>query len=167
MGMMRMAKKDLLSFLEENIDELDFDGKIDLFWNKREKTFEMEVTFYAENKIGQMIEDAQGIASSEPIISFSDSILFYDEKNPAAVDEDAYFACLSYAGKKGWSLARGKAFFSYLQIVLDNGYSDLLDFLNDSDKEVFELTWSNEEFEKIVADATNNTSKQELRYPRF
>ena len=136
-----MAKTDLLTFLESNIDSLDFDGKIELFWNKRAKTFEMELTFYAENSTSQVITDAEGVSSDEPIISFSDSILFYDEKNVAQVEPEAYLACLSYAGKKGWTLARGKAFFSYLQIVLDNGRSDLLDFLNDGDKELVELTW--------------------------
>lgn len=98
---------------------------------------------------------------------FSDSILFYDEKNVAQVEPEAYLACLSYAGKKGWTLARGKAFFSYLQIVLDNGRSDLLDFLNDGDKELFELTWSMSEFERFVHDATENTAIENLPYPKF
>ncbi len=162
-----MAKTDLLTFLESNIDSLDFDGKIELFWNKRAKTFEMELTFYAENSTSQVITDAEGVSSDEAIISFSDSILFYDEKNATQVEPEAYLACLSYAGKKGWTLARGKAFFSYLQIVLDNGRSDLLDFLNDSDKELFELTWSMSEFERFVQAATENTAAENLPYPKF
>ena len=44
-----MAKTDLLTFLESNIDSLDFDGKIELFLYNLAKTFEMELTFYAEN----------------------------------------------------------------------------------------------------------------------
>ena len=60
----------------------------------------MELTFYAENSTSQVITDAEGVSSDEPIISFSDSILFYDEKNVAQVEPEAYLACLSYAGKK-------------------------------------------------------------------
>jgi hypothetical protein len=58
----------------------------------------------------------------------------------------------------------GRAFFRYLQIVLDNGESDLLDFLNDQEVAVFELEWSPNEFEKILQQYQQE-SDQRLPYP--
>lgn len=162
-----MEKQDLLDFLEDKSDELDFDGNIDIYWNKKAKTFELEFTFFVENKDDQMITDALGVESDEDIISFSDSVLLYDETKPVELDENDYLACLSYAGKKGWSLAKGKAFFAYLQTILDNGESDLLDFINDNEKETFELAWSNEVFESYLAKEKAEDQKVCLPYPKF
>ena len=41
---------DLNSFLKETVKTLDFDGDIFVNWNKKDRQFEMELTFYAENK---------------------------------------------------------------------------------------------------------------------
>lgn len=44
-----------------------------------------------------------------------------------------------------------KAIVDYLREVMEDGQSDLLDFLaDDSEEAVFELTWSDEEFRKHV-----------------
>jgi hypothetical protein len=48
--------------------------------------------------------------------------------------------------------------------VLDNGESDLLDFLNDQEVAVFELEWSPNEFEKILQQYQQE-SDQRLPYP--
>lgn len=162
-----MEKIDLLTFLEDESEQLDFDGQVEVFWDKKHKLFEIELTFYAENKSGQVIEDVAGVSSEEPIISFSDSILLYSKETLVEFEATDYLVCLPYAGKKGWTLAEGKAFFSYLQVVLDNGSSDLLDFLNDSMTDVFELTWSNVEFEKFILDAKKHTPNGQLPYPKF
>lgn len=162
-----MEKMDLLTFLENESAQLDFDGQVEVFWDKKHKLFELELTFYAENKSGQVIEDVAGVSSEEPIISFSDSILLYSKDAPAAFKVEEYLVCLPYAGKKGWSLAEGKAFFSYLQVVLDNGSSDLLDFLNDTTADIFELTWSEREFEKFVLATAEHTPNGRLPYPKF
>ena len=53
-----MEKIDLLTFLEDESEQLDFDGQVEVFWDKKHKLFEIELTFYAENKSGQVIESS-------------------------------------------------------------------------------------------------------------
>lgn len=160
---------DLNSFLKETVKTLDFDGDIFVNWNKKDRQFEMELTFYAENKEATLLTDTLGVESTEPVVTFIDEILIYDKNREKNFDEDDYLVCLSYDGKNGWSLAEAKAFVSYLQIVLDNGESDLLDFLTDDEKEIFELVWSEDEYKKIIE--SNMLSlpnpNNRIKYPKF
>ncbi|WP_311407001.1 DUF3013 family protein [Liquorilactobacillus uvarum] len=160
-------KKNLLSFIGKNLEKLDFDGNLEVSWQKEQHTFTLDLTFYAENKAQEVILDMKEVESDEPIITFVDSILLYDRTkfDPKKVQND-YLVCLPFEGKKGWTLAQGKAFFTYLQIVLDNGESDLLDFLNNEDADVFELEWSNEEYEKILNNI-GNENEYRLLYPKY
>ena len=52
---------------------------------------------------------------------------------------------------------------------LDNGESDLLDFLTDDEKEIFELVWSEDEYKKIID--SNMLSlpnpNNRIKYPKF
>ncbi len=163
-----MQQADLLTFLENGLGQLDFDGDLDLGWQKKERTFSIDLIFYAQNNDHQEITDSEGVLSNEEIITFVDSILIYDEQkfDPSMVQQD-YLICLPFAGKQGWSLAYGQAFLTYLQIILDNGQSDLLDFLNNSEAEIFELEWSKDEFAKILAAEEKQLQNQRLLYPKF
>lgn len=146
-----MARQDLLEFLKQGLDALDFKGDVSLDWDKKSHSFVVDLVFYIENKAGQQMEDADGILSDEPIIAFSDAILIYDgKKGLAGYDADDFLACLAFDGKEGWSLAYGKAFLTYLQIIMDNGTRDLLKFFADDEDEVFELEWSDEEFSRLL-----------------
>ncbi|WP_164920231.1 DUF3013 family protein [Ligilactobacillus salivarius] len=160
---------DLNSFLKETVKTLDFDGDIFVNWNKKDRQFEMELTFYAENKEATLLTDTLGVESTEPVVTFIDEILIYDKNREKNFDEDDYLVCLPYDGKNGWYLAEAKAFVSYLQIVLDNGESDLLDFLTDDEKEIFELVWSEDEYKKIIE--SNMLSlpnpNNRIKYPKF
>lgn len=72
-----MARQDLLEFLKQGLDALDFKGDVSLDWDKKSHSFVVDLVFYIENKAGQQMEDADGILSDEPIIAFSDAILIY------------------------------------------------------------------------------------------
>ncbi|KRL40849.1 hypothetical protein FD45_GL001499 [Liquorilactobacillus nagelii DSM 13675] len=162
---MENLKQTLPDFLANGIEQLDFDGDIQLTWNEAKRTFNLELTFFAQNNLHDAIFDLTGVESDEPIVTFVDAVLIYDQNSfkPDQVAND-YLACLPFAGKQGWSTAMGRAFFRYLQIVLDNGESDLLDFLNDQEVAVFELEWSPNEFEKILQQYQQE-SDQRLPYP--
>ncbi|KRL01276.1 DUF3013 family protein [Liquorilactobacillus capillatus] len=160
-------KNNLLDFIDANLEKLDFDGSLEVSWQKEEHTFTLDLTFYAENKAQEIILDMEEVESDEPIITFVDSILLYDQtKFDASQVKNDYLVCLPFDGKKGWSVAQGKAFFTYLQIVLDNGESDLLDFLNNEDADVFELEWSDEEYQKILQQTINGQTER-LLYPKY
>lgn len=160
---------DLNSFLKETVKTLDFDGDIFVNWNKKDRQFEMELTFYAENKEATLLTDTLGVESTEPVVTFIDEILIYDKNREKNFDADDYLVCLPYDDKNGWSLAEAKAFVSYLQIVLDNGESDLLDFLTDDEKEIFELVWSEDEYKKIIESYMLSlpNPNNRIKYPKF
>ena len=114
------------------------------------------------------MEDADGILSDEPIIAFSDAILIYDgKKGLAGYNADDFLVCLAFDGKEGWSLAYGKAFLTYLQIIMDNGTRDLLKFFADDEDEIFELEWSDEEFSRLLKNAESEYPRHSLHYPKF
>ena len=94
--------------------------------------------------------------------------MIYDgKKGLAGYDADDFLACLAFDGKEGWSLAYGKAFLTYLQIIMDNGTRDLLKFFADDEDEVFELEWSDEEFSRLLKNAESEYPRQSLHYPKF
>lgn len=162
---MDQKTQSLPDFLAAGLDELNFDGDFVLNWDQKQRCFKIEFTFFAENKQHDAIYDLTGVESAEPIITFLDSILIYDQTKPnLQINQDDYLVCLPFAGRNGWSLAMGEAFFAYLQIVLDNGESDLLDFLNEAEIEVFELEWSKEKFEQLLTDF-QAAGAQRLKYP--
>lgn len=162
-----MAQETLFDYLKKELPKIDFDGDIILDWQKKDHTFTVDLTFYAENKSQQAILDIEGVNSELPIISFGDAILLYDEErfDPKEVEKE-YLTTLPFQGKTGWERSEAAAFINYLQIVLDNGQSDLLDFLNDDDAEFFELSWSASDFEKIQK-AQSTEKSMRLIYPKF
>lgn len=163
---MNQKIQSLPDFLAAGLDELNFDGDFILNWDQKQRCFKIEFTFFAENKEHDAIYDLTGVASDEPIITFLDSILIYDQTNQnLQINPDDYLVCLPFAGENGWTLAMGKAFFAYLQVVLDDGESDLLDFLNEEEIEVFELEWSKKKFDQLLADFQIEND-QLLRYPQ-
>ncbi|MCP0887807.1 DUF3013 family protein [Ligilactobacillus sp. WILCCON 0076] len=159
-----MVQTDLFSFLDAGIRKLNFAGDFDLTWQKKERTFTIEITFYAENSSQSQIADVQGVVSNEPFITFVDAILLFDETREQYIEEDEYLVCLPFNGKQGWSLAQGKAFFSYLQEILDVGQSNLLDFLNEPAADIFELVFDKEKFATLIA---QNSETERLVYPKF
>ena len=51
MGEVKLVEAaDLNSFLKETVKTLDFDGDIFVNWNKKDRQFEIELTFYADIK---------------------------------------------------------------------------------------------------------------------
>lgn len=159
---------DLLEFLKTGLDALDFKGDVTLDWDRKGHAFVVDVIFYVENEGGLQVEDADGVTSEEPVISFSDAVLIYDgKKGLSGYDPDDFLACLPFDGKNGWSMAYGMAFLMYLQVIMDNGMKDLLKFLLDDTDEVFELEWSEEEFDRLLRNAEEEYPKQMLKYPKF
>ena len=126
-----MKKQSLIDYLDEEVQNLDFDGSLIWNWLKAKRAFELEMEFYVENQSGQKIVDSDNIESVEPIITFSDVILLYDRTKSFDFNVDNYLITLGFDGKNGWTKGQADAFLNVLQDTLDNGESDLLDFVND------------------------------------
>ena len=70
-----MKKQSLIDYLDDGVQNLDFDGTLAWNWLKHERAFELEMEFYVENQSGHKIVDSDDTESVEPIITFDDAIL--------------------------------------------------------------------------------------------
>mgnify|MGYP001220160665 CR=1 FL=1 len=158
-----MVKETMISYLDAYLGKKIPEYELNLDWDTRNRTFEVAFRLYAENKQQIELDDVDGVASEEEIIEFEDAILLFDPEK-STVDPEEYLAVIPYEGKKGMKKAQLTAVVDYLREVIEEGQSDLLDFLaDDSDDAVFELTWSAEEFQKH----SKTNDETYLPYPKF
>lgn len=162
-----MKKENMLTYLESRLQATltEYDFAID--WETKNHTVEVIVRIYAGNQENQSIEDSEGVLSEEEVIEFEDGVLFY---NPAKADFDPedYLTTFPYEGKKGLKKSFIHAFAIYLAEVLTEGESDLLDFLNDEELEVFELKWNEEAFNVVLAQQEKAIKTDEyVAYPSY
>ncbi|MCB5954119.1 DUF3013 family protein [Enterococcus sp. CWB-B31] len=162
-----MKKETMLDYLDKQIDKQlsEFDTAID--WDTRNHTIELMVRLFAENNAGEAIDDSEGISSQEEIIEFEDGILFFNtEKGKQEPNPEDFLAVIPFDGKKGISKAVIDSVLVYLNDVLTDGLDDLLEFLNNPDKEFFELIWDEEEYKNILKQAGTDLEIY-LPYPSY
>lgn len=160
-----MKRQSLIDYLDEGVQNLDFDGSLTWDWLKAKRAFEFEMEFYVENQSGQKIVDADNTESVEPVITFDDAILLYDQTKSFDFNVDDYLITLGFDGKNGWTKGQADAFLDVLQDTLDNGESDLLDFVSDDSIQTFSLKWDEAEFQRQLT--AFKDEKQQLKYPKF
>lgn len=164
-----MKYRDILDYLDQKFEKLNFDGDINMNWDKKSRSIEIEMVFYAQNSDNTKISDIDGVESENEIISFADAILLYDGTKQLKVNQDDYLVTLPFNGKKGWKLSEGEGFIDYLQTLLDDGQSDLLDFLSDDTQSFFNLTWSNDAYLQSIQHQKMELAAKDLdiKYPKF
>jgi hypothetical protein len=161
-----MKKMNLLTYLDEQIEKKISSYDIALDWDTKNHTIEIIVRLFAENNANLEIDDAEGIISEEEIIEFEDGILLYDPKK-STINEEDYLAVIPYEGKKGLSKAQIDGIVDYLQEVLDEGQSDLLDFLDETNEEaVFELHWDEQKLAQLT-EKYQRQANEYLPYPAY
>lgn len=162
-----MAKATMLTYLDEQLTKQlpDYDVAID--WDVKNHSVELVIRLFAENPAQLHLDDAEGVASEEAIIEFEDGILLADPKK-SKYDAADYLAVYPYEGKKGLRQGELDALVTYLKEVMDEGLSDLMDFLNDDDAaEVFELHWDREQFAELVRSNEVKGLTTYLPYPAY
>ncbi len=83
-------------------------------------------------------------------------------------DEEDYLATIPYAGKKGIQKALLDGLVDYIQEILEEGQSDLLDFLNDDSEEaIFELRFNEEEFVEKMTNYQAGAGETMIPYPSY
>ncbi|MCH4170466.1 MAG: DUF3013 family protein [Lactobacillus sp.] len=159
-------------YLFQGIQKLDFDGNIELNWDKEAHVFELNFTIQVENSQHTALEWETG-DSTEPlndsdVVNYDDGVLFYDQTRINGQDyADDYLTILPFDGKKGISKAILNAFLANLQDVLNDGESDLMDFLDkDNTEAVFVLKWDQPRFERYLA-AQPEPNNSLLPYPKY
>ncbi|MGX7149357.1 DUF3013 family protein [Enterococcus ureasiticus] len=161
-----MKKATMLTYLDQQLTKNITEYDVALDWNAKNHSIEVVFRLFAENTAHEQIDDAQGTVSEEEIIEFEDGILFYNPEK-TSIDEDEYLACIPYEGKKGIKQSILDGFVAYLNEVLTEGQSDLLDFLTDEEQEVFELKWSQEAFEESVQNYQKADGDKYIAYPSY
>lgn len=162
-----MKKQTMLTYLDERISKKITEYDVAIDWDKANHTIEVIVRLFGENKSQVEIDDVQGVASEEEIIEFEDGILLYNPQK-STVSESDFLAVIPYEGKKGISQAMIDGLVDYLNEVLDQGQSDLLDFLSDDSEEaVFELVWKNEELLNHMEVYQEKDGDEYLAYPSY
>ena len=137
-GGSKMKKENLLDYLDQAIEKTITDYDVALDWDTKNHTIEIIVRLFAENK-----------AHFE-------------------IDEADYLAVIPYEGKKGLKKSVVDALIEYLNEVLAEGQSDLLDFLDtDDETAVFELTFDNQKLAELVEEKQQNQSDAYLPYPSY
>ena len=159
-----MAKETMLTFLDEQLNKklTDYDVAID--WDAKNHTIELVFLLFAENKEQWLIDDTEGIGSSEEVIEFEDGILLYNP-GKSKIDPEDYLACLPFEGKKGMKKQELLGLVDYIKEILDDGQSALLDFLEDEESEVFELNFEKTRYEACVAKYADQ--EQFIPYPSY
>ncbi|WP_207694128.1 hypothetical protein DOK67_0001932 [Enterococcus sp. DIV0212c] len=161
-----MKKATMLTYLDQQMTKKITEYDVALDWNTKNHSIEVVFRLFAENMAYEQIDDAQGTVSEEEIIEFEDGILFYNPEK-TSVDEEEYLAVIPYEGKKGIKQSVLDGFVDYLNEVLTEGQSDLLDFLTDEEQEVFELKWSNEVFEEATKKYQTADGETYIAYPSY
>lgn len=161
-----MKKATMLTYLDQQITKKITEYDVALDWNRKNHTIEVAFRLFGENTAHEQIDDAQGIVSEEEIIEFEDGILFYNP-DKSSLAEEAFLAAIPYEGKKGIKQSMLDGFVDYLNEVLSEGQSDLLDFLTDEGPDVFELKWSQEAFEEAVQKYQKADSDAYIAYPSY
>jgi DNA-3-methyladenine glycosylase len=159
-----MTKETLITYLDKQLAKkiTEYDTAID--WDAKNHTIELVIRLFAENAAGTVIDDAEGVESEEEIIEFEDGILFYNPQK-SRFDEEDYLAVIPYEGKKGIQQIVIDGLVDYLQEVLDQGQSDLLDFLSEENEdEFFELQFSEEALDQAIE---KYEEKGYLPYPSY
>ncbi|WP_461212807.1 DUF3013 family protein [Lacticaseibacillus sp. GG6-2] len=165
-----MPQTNMLDYIGDKMDALDFDGDLDLNWDKQAHVLEVEMTMYVDAADGYEVEDQDGQEiKSGGEVDYADAILFYDSTRVKGEDyADNYLAIFGFSGRKGIEQAKVDALFVYMQDLLDDGQSDLFDFVDGtSDAETFELNFDQAKYDAAYAAQPAAAKQNFLPYPKY
>ncbi|WP_430610294.1 DUF3013 family protein [Enterococcus sp. DIV0876] len=162
-----MAKETILTYLDQRLTKQITEYDVAIDWDAKNHTIELVLRLFAENPAHQKIDDVQGVASEEEIIEFEDGILLYDPKK-STFDEADFLAVIPYEGKKGIKKALLDGLVDYLNEILSEGESDLLDFLNDDAEDaLFELKFDEHAWIEKVTKYQTKDGDTLIPYPSY
>lgn len=159
-------KEDMLTWFDQMIDTYIGDAyDVAINWDNRHHQIEITMRLFAENKEDLAVVDVCNVAA-ESIIEFEDSLLLYSGEKQN-IDFADYLATFSFNRRQGMEKAKMAAIIMMLREVLDEGQSDLLDFMTDETVEEFELHWPEEEWQRTLQQAQQIYPNTLVRYPKF
>lgn len=156
-----MKKENVLTYLEKILEETlveRYDWALD--WDTKNHEIRLFFRFFVQNVSQQAIIDEVGTLASD-IIEFEDSLSLYT-KTPSAENLVAF----PFQRKKGIEKAQLKAIIQTLEVCLEEGESDLLDFVCDEQANEFELHWPTDIYERCY-EAEKAKDASFIAYPKF
>jgi hypothetical protein len=159
----------MLDYIGDKMDALDFDGDVNLNWDKEAHVIELEYIITVATDQDFQIEDQEGETADDGSVSYEDAVLFYDKTRMDGADyADQYLTVIPFNGKKGIDQATVDAFFEVFQQVLDDGESDMLDFVDGtSEDDQFEVKFNDDAFDEAVAAQNPAKAKTFYGYPKY
>lgn len=166
---MATTDTNMLDYIGDKMDALDFDGDVNLNWDKEAHVIELEYIITVATNQDFQIEDQEGETAADGSVSYEDAVLFFDQTRMNGADyADQYLTVIPFNGKKGISQASVDAFFDYFQQVLDDGESDMLDFVDGtSDEDQFEVKFDEDEYARLVSAQPEEKAKVFYGYPKY
>ena len=160
MGKKETIVTELKKQLQEALNErYDFALDLDSYHHRITLYFRL----FVENKESLVIEDSAGVLADD-IIEFEDCIIFHQARDLSCDDALATFV---FDRKQGMEKAQLYAVANTLNEVLEEGESDLLDFVTDPDKEEFELQFDEEKYQAYYEQGKEKYGATKVGYPKF
>ena len=152
-------KNGFLDVLDEELSK-NFHYDYEINWDKQNHGITLSFLLEVENSDGIELTDADGLTSNENLL-YEDAVLFYDPEKTKFEEKD-YLASIPY-DSQGFSREFLEFFSKFLQDTVDNGLSDLMDFL-ESDEEEFSIEW---DWNKFDAGDEVLVETEFYKYPRY
>lgn len=159
----------MLDYIGDKMDALDFDGDVNLNWDKEAHAIELEYIITVATDQDFQIEDQEGETAEDGSVSYEDAVLFYDKTRMDGNEyADQYLKVIPFNGKKGIDQATVDAFFDTFQQVLDDGESDMLDFVDGtSEDDNFQVQFNDEAYAEALAAQPAAKAAQFYPYPKY
>ena len=154
-------KNGFLDVLDEELSE-NFHYDYEINWDKQNHGIIVSFLLEIENQEGIELTDADGVESDDNLL-YEDAVLFYNPEKTEFNEED-YLATIPY-DDQGFSREFLEFFSRFLQDTVDQGLSDLMDFLeSDSEDEDFSIQW---DWDKFDAGDEALQETEFYKYPRY
>ncbi|HEY0222133.1 DUF3013 family protein [Lactovum miscens] len=152
-------KNGFLDILDEELSK-NFNYDYEINWDKKNHGIIVSFVLEVENLDNIEVEDTDGVSSTEDLL-YEDAVLFYNPSKTQFNDKD-YLATIPY-DEQGLSREFLEFFSLFLQDTVDDGLSDLMDFLESEEKE-FSISW---DWDKFNAGDDTLEDTEFFKYPRY
>ena len=136
-----MAKDTIVTYLETSLKDQLPNVEWEVIWHKRQHMIEIAVVIYAESYDGLVTSDVNGTVNEPNLIQFEDSICFYDPQKSKVLPEN-YLKTIPFDSKIGIEKGFLDAVLKVLRIVVQEGQTQLIEFVKDPTIDTFELEWN-------------------------
>lgn len=150
-----MDKNNLLLILEELMKESYFHCEWSLEWEERENIIRLNLQIPLANPDRVSLYDSQGLAKNKEEIIYEVELALYNSK-VLKVGGDRYLASIPVDDREGIAYGELVALVKYLKQLTSSAQIEWRDFIKHEEDEVFQLSWSQREFESIRKDLMDN-----------